>query len=200
SLGLPILALLITAILSALATTERFVAVTELLFDLELCFMYWLALNMVQSEAEFERVVKLLFVTLVMQSIIYFLQAQLGFQFNLEGDGRTLRLDVPRPGGTVSTTPAGFASFVIPILMIAIVRSLSRRRPRASLSLWVLVGLGTMAVGLTVTRAAWVGLAIALAWVLAVGVARRALHPRKGGLAAVGVAARGVSRLPRMNG
>src|SRR5262249_42620274 len=119
--------------------------------------------------------------------------------FNLEGDVLQLRGDVPRPGGTVSTTPAGFASFVIPILLIAVVRFMSRRRVQSPLALGMLVALGTLADRLTVTPGAWVGLGIALTWLLVIGSHRRVMAPRKVILVGVVVVAAALALMPRMN-
>jgi len=101
----------------------------------------WLALNIARSEVEFERVVNLLLLTLAIQSVIYFAQSKLGLSFTLEGDVITLGA-LPRPGGTVSTNPAGFASFIVPILFIAIARFLDKRRHSSGVRLGILIMLG----------------------------------------------------------
>lgn len=189
-LGIPIVALLATSSLSLLTTTERFVGLSRLLTEIELYFIYWLVLNMVQREADVERVVRLLLLTLAIQSVIYFAQSELGTSFTLEGD-IIAQGDIPRPGGTVSTNPAGFASFILPILFIAMTRLMMRGRARGRVLVGLLVAAGTIAIGLTYTRAAWVAFAIGSVWLLGVLAHRNTIGARR--MLAVVLVAAGVA-------
>ena len=74
TMGLPIVALFVTGLLSLLTSSERFVGLTSLWYSVELYFLYWLAFNLTQSQEDFERIIKLLLFTLAAQSIIYFIQ------------------------------------------------------------------------------------------------------------------------------
>jgi O-antigen ligase len=117
-----------------------------------------------------------LFIALAIQSIIMIAQSALGTGFNLEGD-LIEQASLPRPGGTVSSNPAGFASFIIPILFIAIARWLARgpKQPLyAALAL-----LGTIAVGLTYTRVAWAGYVFGCLFLVGLGMRRRIVDPRR---------------------
>lgn len=171
----PALLVLLCSALSLLTTGERFVAVTHFLLELQLFFLFWLGLRMVQDTADLDRIVRLLLITLAIQSVIYALQSYLGLTFTLEGDVLTQDA-IPRPGGTVSTNPAGFASFIMPLLLIALARLLDRERRDALLPLATVIVLGLMAIGLTYTRVAWAGLAGAIAWLLLVARSRGTLR------------------------
>lgn len=177
SMGVPILALFATGALSIVTSSERFVGLTSLLYSLELYFLYWLAFNLCQTQKEFERIIKLLLFTLGAQSIIYFIQSALGITFNFMGE-TIPEGEVPRPGGTVSTNPAGFTSFIMPALMIAIALVTSKPRLLPRPYMLALMLLGTGAVGLSFTRAAWVGFAMGLVTIILFGWRRRTLQGR----------------------
>jgi O-antigen ligase len=155
----PILAILATTILSIATTSEQFVGISRLVFDLELFFVYWLTFNLIQDESDLKRVIKLMLVMLLIQSLVLFVQTSLGVNFSLVGNVSELG-EVPRPGGTVSSNPAGFSSFITPPLFMALAYFLSRsaawRPPFAAIAAL----LGTAAIGLTFTRAAWAGLVL----------------------------------------
>jgi O-antigen ligase len=197
TMGLPILALLMTTGLSIVTSSERFIGITRIIFLFELYFVYWLTFNIVQSQAHFDRVIKFLFLTLAIQSVVYFVESALGVSFNLAGDTITGG-DVPRPGGTVSANPAGFDSFISPILLIAtamfVAKGLTARIPL--LPLLVLMGAG--AIGLSFTRAAWAGLIIGFIAICILCRRRRMLQNRKAvGIAIVG-GILGIALLPTM--
>ena len=177
SMGLPILALFATGILSLLTSSERFVGMTNLWYSLQLYFLYWMAFNLSQSQEDFRRVIKLLLFTLGAQSLIYFIQSALGITFNFMGE--TIEAgNIPRPGGTVSTNPAGFASFIMPALMIAGAFLISKANlwPRPYMLLLMLLGTG--AIGLSFTRAAWMGFAMGIAAVILMGWRTRTIQGR----------------------
>lgn len=185
SLGVPIVVMFTMSFLSLIFTTERFAGLAMIANDVELYAMFWIAINLVRSDEDLDRVVRLLFVTLAMQSVVYYLESALARTFTPEGDIIPLSPTIPRPGGTVATNPAGFASFVIPLIIIALAR-FSLAKPGKRLWLGVVAAMGTVAVGLTFTRAAWGGLAMALTIFFAVG-SRRGMVSR-GSVAAVAAA------------
>lgn len=157
SVGLPILAFLTIAAISAMFSSERFVGLTTLLYLVEYYFLYWLAFNIIRSADDFRRVVALLFIVLGIQASVYFVQSALGVTFDFLGN--TIEGgEVPRPGGTVSTNPAGFVSFIMPALMMASAIALSKFRNVLSKFSLLLMLMGVGAVGLSFTRAAWIGL------------------------------------------
>jgi O-antigen ligase len=177
SMGVPILALFATGALSLVTSSERFVGVTSLWYSVQLYFIYWLAFNLNQSAEDFERIIKLLLLTLAAQSIIYFIQSALGVTFNFMADtipgGET-----PRPGGTVSTNPAGFTSFIMPPLMITSALAISKARLLPRRYTFILLLLGAAAVGLSFTRAAWIGFAMGLTTIILLGWRRRTIQGR----------------------
>lgn len=185
-LGLPIAAMLTTTVVSLVTTSERFVGLGRLLFELQLYFVYLLALNVVRSEDRLAYTLKLLFVALAMQSVVYFLQSALGQTFTLTGDV-IQQGALPRPGGTVSTNPAGFASFIMPILLLAVTQYMCKPDARNNRYAGPVAALGLMALGLTFTRAAWVGLALALVWLVVLSHRRHALRPGRLFLVGAGV-------------
>jgi len=176
-LSTPIFFYLGTTAASIVLTDERFVGFSSLMFDLQLWFVYLLTLNAIHSQEDGERTVRLLLIALGMQSLVYFIQSAMGVTFTLTGDVIEAG-ELPRPGGTISTVPAEFASFVIPILMIAISYFLTKGRILHRGLLAALVGGGAMAIALTYTRAAWAGLVLGGAWVVVIGYRRRLLRPQ----------------------
>ncbi len=172
SMRMPIAALFATTMLSLATTSERFVGVTALWEGLELYFLYWLTFNTVQTEDDFRQVIKLLFFTLGVQAIVLFIESALGLNFDLVGSTWELQ-EVPRPGGTVSSNPAGFASFIMPALLMAIANFAAREHFMPKRYLFVALALGTTAIGLTFTRAPWIGFSMALAFVVIYGYRRQ---------------------------
>jgi O-antigen ligase len=197
SLRRVIAALLIIMFISMIASSERFVGLTALIFVLQYYFLYWLAFNIVRTHQEFRRLIFLLMITLGMQSLVYFGQSALGLTFDFLG--RTIvGGEVPRPGGTVSTNPAGFVSFIIPALMMtsAIALSNSQRLPRKYAI--PLMFMGLTAVGLSFTRAAWVGLVVGFFAITIIGIRNRWINVRMVAMVATVAALGGIALLPKM--
>ncbi|MFM8408822.1 MAG: O-antigen ligase family protein [Alphaproteobacteria bacterium] len=177
SLGVPIVLMFTMSLLSFFFTTERFAGLAMIANDIELYAMFWIAINLVRSDEDLDRVVRLLLVSLATQSIVYYLESALARTFTPEGDIIPLSPTIPRPGGTVATNPAGFASYVIPLIIIALARY-SIEKPGQRFRTAAVAAMGTIAVGLTFTRAAWGGLAMALTIFFAVGSRRRMVSRR----------------------
>ncbi len=180
SLGVFIILLLGTSSLSLIFTTEKFVGVARLIFELELFFIYWLSFNLVRSRNDLQKIIKLLFIVLVIQSLIYYVQSALGITFSLTGEVFQESEAIPRPGGTVSTNPAGFASFISPILLIGFALYLAQKHEFKIRFLPVLVILGSAAMVLTFTRAVWAGLVIGLIIIIIMSIRRKNYHRRRG--------------------
>lgn len=123
-----VLAILGTTLVATIFSGERFAGAARLLFELELVLVYILGLNVVLMDGGLHRLVRLLAITLAIQSIVMFVQTALGINFSLLGETSALG-DIPRPGGTVSSNPAGFASYIMPLIMILAARFTSRRSP-----------------------------------------------------------------------
>ncbi len=173
----PIRLMLVMMTLSFLTSSEHMAGVDFILFQGQLVLIYVAVLTTIRTEADIRKVVVLLLATLVTQSIVYFIQSALGITFNMTGDVFELSEELPRPGGTVSANPAGFASYMIPLLFIAIVQFMTRsswRRP------WTLIAtvLGLVALVLTFTRAAWAGFFLGFSYILAFGARYTRIRPR----------------------
>jgi putative inorganic carbon (hco3(-)) transporter len=173
----PIAALLIIMVASIAASSERFIGMSALLYTLEYYFLYWLAFNIVRTQQDFKRLIVLIMLTLAMQSIVYFAQSALGITFDFLGNTITEE-EVPRPGGTVSSNPAGFVSFIVPALMMASAVALSKYRRLMGVYAIPLMFLGLAAVGLSFTRAAWLGLIFGFIAIIWTNLRRRSLNPR----------------------
>jgi O-antigen ligase len=184
-----LIAFFATSVFSLLGTSERFVGLTQLLFEIELFLMYWLALNLVRSEADIKSTLSILYIALGIQSIIYFMQSALGVTFTMAGEVFALG-ELPRPGGTVGKNPAMFASFILPILLIVIAQFLTVESPRERRRMGVLSLAGVAALILTFTRAAWVAFAVGTMSLIIFGYRRRALRLSR--FAPVGAAIVGV--------
>lgn len=180
SLGVFIILLLGTSSLSLIFTTEKFIGIARLIFELELFFIYWLSFNLVRSRNDLQNIIKLLFIMLVIQSLIYYVQSALGITFSLTGEVFQESEAIPRPGGTVSTNPAGFASFISPILLIGFALYLAQKNEFKIRFLPVLVILGSAAMVLTFTRAVWAGLVIGLIIIIVMSIRRKNYHRRRG--------------------
>jgi putative inorganic carbon (hco3(-)) transporter len=177
SMRKPIAALLIIMAISVAASSERFLGLSALLYAVHYYFLYWIAFNIVRTPQDFQRLVILVLVTLGMQSLVYFTQSALGITFDFLGN-TILEEEVPRPGGTVSTNPAGFVSFIMPALMMASAVALSNRRRLLHAYSIPLMFMGLAAVGLSFTRAAWLGLVFGFFAIVLIGARRRWINPR----------------------
>lgn len=197
SVRLPIFAFLTIIAISAIFSSERFVGLTTLLYVLEYYFLYWLAFNIIRSPDDFRRVIALLFTILGIQASVYFVQSALGITFDFLGN--TLEEgDVPRPGGTVSTNPAGFVSFIMPALMMASAIALSKFRRAVSRSSLILMIMGVGAVGLSFTRAAWIGLVVGFLAIGIIGARRKWLDLRMIVIVFTVISVGGIALLPKM--
>ncbi len=177
SMRRPIIAFLLIVAVSAIASREHFVGLCTLIYVIEYYFLYWLAFNIVRTETDFRRVVHLILAILGIQAIVYFAQSALGITFDFLGN-TIEKGEVARPGGTVSSNPAGFVSFIVPALMMASAFALSKYRRLLGPYSIPLMFLGLAAVGLSYTRAAWIGLVFGFFSVGLVGARRHWLNFR----------------------
>jgi O-antigen ligase len=115
---------------------------------------------------------------LLTQSLVYFVEDALGMTFTLSGEVFERTGELARHGGTVAVTPAGFASFVLPLLLIAIARLLTPG-DASSITQLGLVAAGLLALILTLTRAAWSGFGLGLMVLLFLGARRGLVKPRR---------------------
>jgi O-antigen ligase len=140
--------------------------------------LYLLALNCVTTINQFDRIIRLFFIVLIIQSIIYYVQVYTGSSFSLAGH-ITEQGETPRPGGTVGTNSAIFAGFIMPILLIAIAHLMSHEKPSwARMYLLFTVLLGSISLILTIRRSAYAGAFLGLIWIAVVGYRKNIIKPR----------------------
>ncbi|MBI4516765.1 MAG: O-antigen ligase family protein [Deltaproteobacteria bacterium] len=180
-LSVPILLFFAASVASLLRTSERFVGITHLILQAQLYFAYLLALNLIRSQPQLDRTVKLLFVAVAMQSAVYFIQSATGETFTLAGEVLAENPNLPRPGGTVATSPGGFAAFMLPILLIAAAYYLTGQRGPAGPRPAMVAAMGIVALVLTFTRAAWGAFGFGIVWLLLLSARRGALRLRRVG-------------------
>ncbi|MEO8628132.1 MAG: O-antigen ligase family protein [Betaproteobacteria bacterium] len=193
----PLLAILITTAVSIATTEERFIGVAQLIFELELFFIYWLTFNLVRNEADFRKVIGLLIFMLVAQSLVMYVESALGVNFNLSGEVMQ-RGEIPRPGGTVSSNPAGFSSFITPPLLVAMAYFFSRGKQWRPTGAMIAGMLGLAAIALTFTRASWAGVILGIAVLVVVLGRRRMMRwDRLAGIALI-LALAGLALMPIM--
>ena len=162
---------------STVTSSERFVGIGALIFALEYYFLYWLAFNISRTYADFQRIIVLLLVVLGTQSLVYFVQSLLGITFDFLGNVSE-EGTVPRPGGTVSTNPDGFVSFMFPALMIASALAFSKQRRVSNAFVVPIMFLGVAAIGLSYTRAAWIGLVFGFLAIVIFGIKNKWIKVR----------------------
>jgi O-antigen ligase len=167
-LALPLALLFVTTGFSLLTTEEQFVGLARFVFDLQLFLVYCAALNAVRSEVDVELIMKWLLISLGIQSIVYLAQSFMGVTFTLVGEVRDAG-DIPRPGGTVATNPAGFASFILPPLLMCMASLMLGGSRLKRTALGVLTVAGIIGVLITFTRAAWGAFALGSAILLYFG-------------------------------
>jgi O-antigen ligase len=185
----PFLLMTLATALTIFYTPERMVAVYALQVPLNHYLFFLVGLNASRSREDFAVVLKCLMIVLATQSLVYFVQNGLGVGFNLRGEMITrgaTQFEVQSHGGTVGTAPAAFASFILPLLFIGVSRFLFTRSRRDRRHMFILGGMGLVALLITVTRAAWVGFAIGSLWMSALAARRGAVKTRLGALVAGG--------------
>ena len=166
-----------TAALTILYTTERSLAAYYLIEQIQFYLIFFVIINALNSPRDVTFVVNLLMVMLVLQSLVYFVQNTLGMTFTLTGEIRDWGdAAMQRHGGTISTRPAPFASFILPLLFIAIARWFSTSNSVTSWSMGLLALMGMAALVLTYTRAAWVGFVLGLIWLVGLGLFHRIIR------------------------
>lgn len=134
------------------------------------------AANSVRDAGDLELVIGVLMATLVLQSLVYFVQSLAGATFTPSGEWIEQSDSGPgRYGGTVGTRPAAFSSFLLPLVLVALARLLTSTEP----GVWWRYGapavLGSAALILTYTRASWGALLLGLAYLAAAAARRRLL-------------------------
>ncbi len=174
-LAFPVLLIFATAIISLFFTSEKFVGLVTLWTLIQYYVLYLIGLNCVRSIKHLGDIISLLITVLVLQSLVYFVQASLGITFTLTGDIIDNSVGV-RAGGTVGTNSAVFATFVSPLIMMVVVRLMSSSETMKKRMLWLLIiTISIAAFVLTLRRGAWGGFALGFVCVLYIGYRKRIL-------------------------
>ncbi len=173
----PIRAWLIVLAVSVIASSERFVGLCTLVYVIEYYFLYWIAFNIVRTSADFKRLIVLIMTVLGIQALVYFAQSAMGITFDFLGN-TIEKGEVARPGGTVSSNPAGFVSFIMPALMMASAIAFSKYRRLLIPYSIPLMLMGIAAIGLSFTRAAWIGLIFGFGAIISIALRHRWLNFR----------------------
>lgn len=170
-----------TTLLSVAGSPERVVGMAHFL----LAGAYYLVLvagaNSVRGGEDLDLVMRALMASLVLQSLLYFVQTLLGATFTPAGEWIPSEEILGRFGGTVGVRPAMFASFLLPLLLVAVAHLLTSADRRV----WYYYGLpaavGAAALILTFTRASWAGFGLGLIYLVGAAGRRRWLLGRRAG-------------------
>ncbi|MES2352835.1 MAG: O-antigen ligase family protein [Pseudomonadota bacterium] len=179
----PIVLLFATSAASLLHSHEKFIGVGTMLVQVELYVLYLIALNCVRSEEDLRTTLKWLFVTLGIQSIIYYVECIYGIYY-ISPLGQIITAqesELKRPGGTISHNPFGFANFILLIMLILIAEFLPARAHGAAPRWYkgILIGMGVIALILTLSRSAWISFLVGGAWLVIIAYRRRILAYQK---------------------
>jgi len=165
SLGLCAGLLLLTTAFSLWSSPVRLIGVSHLALLASYYGIFLAAANAIRDDKDLQLVQRVLLLSLGAQSVIYLAQVAAGGTFTLTGEWIEQAGEVlPRYGGTVGTRPAAFSSFLVPLLLLAFSQSLSARTWWPS---GLLAAAGCAALALSYTRAAWIGFALGLLYLLA---------------------------------
>ncbi len=168
--------LLLTTAVSAVGSPERWIGLAHVVAFLAYYTIFLAAANAVRGRRDLDFARRTLLATLGVQSVIYFVQNLAGATWLATGEtivpsGELLA----RHGGTVGPRPAVFASFLLPLLLLAVCEFLAARERRGRRRAGLLAAIGSAALVLTSTRASWVAFAAGLAYLLAAGWRRHML-------------------------
>ncbi len=175
----PAFFLFLTTMVTILYTPEKWLVLYYVFELLQLYMVFLVMMNIVTSRKDVDLVVKLLLITLGIQCVVYFIQNSIGMTFSLTGAVSVREGDIARHGGTVATRLHAFASFIMPLVFIAISRFMTMSTWRHRIWTGPLAVMGGLALVLTYTRASWMGFILGFAWLLAVGAMRRMIRPRR---------------------
>ncbi len=190
--------LVLTTAASIPGSPARFVGFCHLMILAAYSAIFLAAANAVQDPEDLRLVERALLATLVLQSILYFLQSLAGATFTPTGEWiERPEAALGRYGGSVGTHPGAFSSFLLPLLLLAISKLLTVA-PNFRLRDGLPPALGCAALVLTFTRAAWIGFALGLLYLLVAGARRHMLVRRNVVVLLLVVLAVTLALLPRI--
>ncbi|HZS50108.1 MAG TPA: O-antigen ligase family protein [Bryobacterales bacterium] len=140
------------------------------------------AANCVRELRDLRLINHALMISLALQSLVYFAQSLVGATFTPAGEWiEQTGQPLGRYGGWAGTQPAAFASFLLPLLLLAVARFLTARDLARLHPAMLLTVMGLSTLCLTFTRAAWIGLGLAVIYLVG-AAARRAMLVRRNAL------------------
>jgi O-antigen ligase len=180
-LAVPIALLFAVMALSSGTSSEHFANLVEILMQAEFYLLYLIGLNLVRNEEDLRRVLRILFITLALQCLIYYAESALRIKYISIVDGLVAGDDIIRPGGTLGPNPFCFANFILPIVLI-LVADFMCRKGEGAFERWprgLFIAMASIALALTLTRSAWVSFAIGCIIVASITARRRLLSVPK---------------------
>lgn len=193
-------ALLLAATAASLVESPARMAGLAHLLVLAAYYIVFLAgANAVRDAEDLDLVRRLLGLTLVVQSVVYFAQSLLGATFSPTGEWMEIpEGELARPGGTVGMRPAAFSSFLLPLLLLAVSEFLTSKQPGSRWRGALLTAAGGGALALTFTRASWIGFALGLVYLMVAGWRRGWLRARRVAVVAVALLVVGLVLSPKI--
>jgi O-antigen ligase len=180
SISVPALVFLFATLVSAFVAKEVWFTLVQLFLSAQFVLMYYYLTNRVQGWVDIRVIVTSIAVCLLLESIVMLLQLYAGFRLSMgsiqtHSVGSSIRSLGSRVGGTLSG-PNVAATFLVSSLAITCAASLAGSRFVSRRLAFPALLLGTVALVVTQSRAAWIAAAVVLP-----GIAAYALHKRIGG-------------------
>ena len=196
-LAATVILLILTTAVSVPGSPVRFIGLSHTVLWAVYFLVLVAATRSLRDAADLRLALRLLHVTVEVQSLVYCVQYALGATFTLAGDWIPAAEDgLARYGGSVSTHPAAFASFLVPLLLLVVAEFLLAPRPGGWRLHALLIGAGGATLAATFTRAAWTGFGLGLAYLLVAGARRRLLRTGRVWLAGAVLVAVAVALAP----
>lgn len=181
----PFLAIIGLSILSLLVAQDVVLGVFDILQWLKAFLLYFFLVHHLNTRADVEWILRLLFIGVVFQSAILFFQHIQGGRIGLIGLGEAPEvlqveinaLNVVRPGGTIGHCNhlSRYIALILPVAMVFTLMPDNGRRPLLPALTCVAGGLALV---LTLTRSAWLATIVALAVIIVLSAWLRLLTPR----------------------
>jgi O-antigen ligase len=179
--AVPIAMLFGISVLSSIPSAEHFTNLIEITAQLQLYVLYLIGLNAVLDEKHLRRVLTVLFMTLALQCLICYGESALKLKYISIMGEYVYGDEITRPGGTLGPNPFYLADFLTPIALI-LTADFMCLAGKGAFEAWprgLLISMAAVALGLTLTRSAWVSFAIGCLFVAIIAMRRRILSIRK---------------------
>jgi O-antigen ligase len=175
----PALILAVPVLLSVLGSPERKISVFTIINWMQWYLTYFVALNLIRTEADLRFVTKMLMVVTIVQPTIYAIEYATGVTITLTGEAFERAGEIARHGGTVGTHPSTFAEFMNLLFFPSAALFLApgnTKLPRWSAFAAIAGGAGVL---MSFTRAAWIGCTLGVIVLVVTGVRRGWIKGRR---------------------